>query len=847
MKRKLLVCLLCVVLVVSAVISSGCVQNNVEAINITSANNKTEVEVGETLLLTATVTPTQSSQEVNWQSADTSKATVDSNGLVTAIAAGNVTITATSVADEKISATFALVIKDKDSSTDSTTPTSVALSTANNIIAVNEGGTLQITATVSPATASQEVVWTTSDDKIATVTNGLVTGVKEGTVTVTAAAKNADSVKSSITITVAKEITIAEAISLCTETESAQRYYIRAIVKTIDNATYGSMTIKDETGEISVYGTRGADGTTFYDKLDDKPYAGDEVLLYATLQLFKDTPEVKIGWIMEVKHNQVEIDESKYVQMNIANARNAAKDSLIKTSGVVSRITFANGKIPSGFILIDDTSSIYVYDPQIAVRVAIGNFVTILGTKDYYILADEMSSAEKFGYKGCNQLTKVILKENDNNTNAFDKTWITETTVKDILETPISQDITSLTYKVNALVKKQQGTGFVNYYFNDIDGVTGSYTYTQCNGGDFAWLDEFDGKICTVYLTAINAKSNNAGCVWRFIPIEVKDEGYEFDVNEAAEYAIKYVAADQFKTSYSIAEETTLPNELITSVSSELLKFENVSVTYTSSNNDVLAITIDNGKPYLTLKGAGKATVTISATHGQNSASKNIEIIVNTTLEIESVTVAEAIAAEVGTNVTVKGIVGPSLVNQVGFYLIDNSGVIAVITTSETISQLQLGNEVVLQGTRAIRKNDKELARYGQTNLDNCTILSNDYGKHDYSTETFVENKTLPELQAIPATEDATTTVYVIKASVKVVEGPYSSNIYLTADGAEKDFTLYCSSAKQYNWLKEFDGQEVTLEVALCNWNNKTYYVGCVLAVRNEDGTKICNELNFSK
>ena len=178
MKRKLLVCLLCVVLVVSAVISSGCVQNNVEAINITSANNKTEVEVGETLLLTATVTPTQSSQEVNWQSADTSKATVDSNGLVTAIAAGNVTITATSVADEKISATFALVIKDKDSSTDSTTPTSVALSTANNITAVNEGGTLQITATVSPATASQEVVWTTSDDKIATVTNGLVTGVK---------------------------------------------------------------------------------------------------------------------------------------------------------------------------------------------------------------------------------------------------------------------------------------------------------------------------------------------------------------------------------------------------------------------------------------------------------------------------------------------------------------------------------------------------------------------------------------------------------------------------------------------------------------------------------------------
>ena len=37
------------------------------------------------------------------------------------------------------------------------------------------------------------------------------------------------------------------------------------------------------------------------------------------------------------------------------------------------------------------------------------------------------------------------------------------------------------------------------------------------------------------------------------------------------------------------------------------------------------------------------------------------------------------------------------------------------------------------------------------------------------------------------------------------------------------------------------------LEIALCNWNNKTYYTGCVLAVINEDGTKTVNTLNFKK
>ena len=57
---------------------------------------------------------------------------------------------------------------------------------------------------------------------------------------------------------------------------------------------------------------------------------------------------------------------------------------------------------------------------------------------------------------------------------------------------------------------------------------------------------------------------------------------------------------------------------------------------------------------------------------------------------------------------------------------------------------------------------------------------------------------------------------------------------------------LYCSSASQYNWLKAYDGQEVTVEIAACNWNSKNYYVGCVLAVVHADGTKTLNTLNFS-
>ncbi|MBE6997660.1 MAG: DUF4430 domain-containing protein, partial [Ruminococcaceae bacterium] len=54
---------------------------------------------------------------------------------------------------------------------------------------VEEGKTVTLTATVEPGNATNKlVVWTSGDESIATVTNGVVTGVKAGTVTITATA-----------------------------------------------------------------------------------------------------------------------------------------------------------------------------------------------------------------------------------------------------------------------------------------------------------------------------------------------------------------------------------------------------------------------------------------------------------------------------------------------------------------------------------------------------------------------------------------------------------------------------------------------------------------------------------
>ncbi len=634
------------------------------------------------------------------------------------------------------------------------------------------------------------------------------------------------------------EITIAEALQIAanfTGDPSPDRYYINATIKSITNPTYGEMIVEDETGEISVYGTYSEDGSVRYDAMTEKPYKGDKVKLYVNLNTFNGTAQVKNARLISFEHVEPEYDPTKYVAMSIAAARQAQEGTLLTVTGVVARITYANGYIPSGFYLVDETNSIYVYDRDLAGRVAIGNKVTVAGSKTYWILESEQSNANKFGYKGCSQIESGILLENDNGTHDFDKSWITTTTVKDILDTPVTEDITTTIFKVNALVKKVNGTGFVNYYFFDLDGETGSYAYTQCNGGDFAWLDEFDGKICTVYLSAINAKSTATECFFRLIPVAVYDEGFVFDVNNAAEHAVKYYGMGQIESLYSADPMI----KLITSVSSDLLGFADAKLIYTSSNEDVVKFLEENGELVMHTVNPGTATITITGSYNGVEYSESFEVTVEKEKVYEFISVGDALKAEQGAVVTVQGIVGPSLVNQTGFYLIDETGVIAVRMTKEALAELKLGNKIIISGT--FNRRGEDTSKQGnQTRIDNAEVLANYYGEHEYATNHFVADKTFADFFALcqDAANDMSTVVYKLTGKI---EKPTQYAYALTV--GEESLTLYASGVGQYSWLADYVGQELTFEVAACDWNSKGYKV-CILAVYTADG-KIVNQLNF--
>lgn len=185
-------------------LSNSSLTNSVNplGIEITSTNGVSTIKVEETLQLNAKVFPENANQNVIWSSSDESIATVSTTGLVTGVKVGNVKIVATSSVDANIKQEFALIIEAKADVY--VAPESIAISVAGNATSLKAGENLELTAVVLPQGASQSVTWSSSDETVATVRRGTVTGLKEGTVTITATSDENENVKQSVTLTVEK-------------------------------------------------------------------------------------------------------------------------------------------------------------------------------------------------------------------------------------------------------------------------------------------------------------------------------------------------------------------------------------------------------------------------------------------------------------------------------------------------------------------------------------------------------------------------------------------------------------------------------------------------------------------
>ncbi|MGN0807409.1 MAG: Ig-like domain-containing protein [Candidatus Coproplasma sp.] len=186
---------------------SGSGDTTVSVTGVSLDKENSSLKVGETDTLTATVSPADADNtNIIWSSSDETIATVV-NGVVTALKAGTVTITATSAENSGLSASCVYTVSN-------VAPTSITLNTTSATITV--GDTLNLTASVLPSNATfKTVTWSTSNSSVATVdANGKVTAIGTGSVTITATADDASSVKATCAITVKAEIVKVTGIAL---------------------------------------------------------------------------------------------------------------------------------------------------------------------------------------------------------------------------------------------------------------------------------------------------------------------------------------------------------------------------------------------------------------------------------------------------------------------------------------------------------------------------------------------------------------------------------------------------------------------------------------------------------
>ena len=173
----------------------------VAVMGVTLNKSSLSLSVGENETLTATVSPSNATNKnVIWTTSDSSIATV-SNGKVTAVEAGSVTITVTTEDGSKTASCLVRV----------STVAVTGVSLNKTSLSLVAGSYETLIATVSPTNATNKnVVWSSSDDSIATVENGVVTAVKEGSITITATTEDGGYTATCAVVVVAKTVVTVE-------------------------------------------------------------------------------------------------------------------------------------------------------------------------------------------------------------------------------------------------------------------------------------------------------------------------------------------------------------------------------------------------------------------------------------------------------------------------------------------------------------------------------------------------------------------------------------------------------------------------------------------------------------
>ena len=172
-------------------------QYNVAATGVKLDQTSLSLGEGETSTLKVTISPTNTTnKDLTWSSSDNNVATV-TNGKINAIKEGTSTITVKTSNGK--TATCKVTVLKKEVAPTVVAVTSVVLDKTS--ARINEGETLALKATINPSDATNKnLTWSSSNNSIATVTDGTVKAIKQGTVTITVTGGNNKTATCKVTV-----------------------------------------------------------------------------------------------------------------------------------------------------------------------------------------------------------------------------------------------------------------------------------------------------------------------------------------------------------------------------------------------------------------------------------------------------------------------------------------------------------------------------------------------------------------------------------------------------------------------------------------------------------------------
>jgi len=294
--------------------------------------NTTSVSVinGGIYQIEATITPTSATNKtLRYTSNNESVATVSSTGLITGIAGGETTVTVSTTDGSNISESIDVIVRQQISNVE------LDITSAS----IDVGESILVNAAITPSNAYIKTLkWESSNERVATVNNGIITGVNPGTTVITATTQDGTLIENKVTITV-KEY---------------------SITYNTDGGTIPSDAITSYHANTSTFNlpTATKTGYTLEGWYENEDLSGNKVT-----QIIKGTKENKVyyaKWVPStntpytVKHYQMNLDGSTYTLKDTENLTGTTLTNV--TPAVKSYTGFTSPSTESATIKADGST-----------------------------------------------------------------------------------------------------------------------------------------------------------------------------------------------------------------------------------------------------------------------------------------------------------------------------------------------------------------------------------------------------------------------------------------------------------------------------------------------------------